>query len=70
MISYTLFLGTSGGKDKTLHNKIGGKCASHNLKFAIYICRDDEKDCNVDGTVTTLPQTASDDACNDHNLMV
>jgi hypothetical protein len=34
--------------EKDIDKKVGGKCSSHNMKFAIYVCREDEN-CSVDG---------------------
>ncbi|CAB4037279.1 ephrin-B2-like isoform X1 [Paramuricea clavata] len=41
------FIGTSGGLKENIDKKVGGKCRSHNMKFAIYVCRQEEN-CNVD----------------------
>lgn len=42
------YIGTSGGRYNTLNNKNGGKCETHNLKFAIYVCKENEENCNVE----------------------
>jgi hypothetical protein len=43
-----IFLGTSGGTENEIEKKVGGKCSSEHMKFAIYVCRNGEN-CGVDG---------------------
>ena len=34
--------------EEDIDRKVGGKCQSHNMKFAIYVCKEEEN-CSVDG---------------------